>query len=78
MEKISLPRVTNIENNMSTKKDIEAVTTHIDQIENEQQQIKQAVMETNETVQQFASTQNRHERILDLLSRRLIEQEAEL
>jgi hypothetical protein len=40
--------------------------------------IKQAVLETNEAVQRIESSQERHEHILELLSVRSIEQEAEL
>lgn len=44
----------------------------------EQQQIKQAVMETNESVKRLESIQNSQHRIIELLSTRSIEQEAEI
>lgn len=40
--------------------------------------MKVAILETNETVTRIESTQEKHERTLDLLSRRSIDQEAEL
>lgn len=40
--------------------------------------IRQAVLETNETVKRIESNQERQERILDILAVRSIEQEAEI
>jgi archaellum component FlaC len=40
--------------------------------------IKQAVLETAETVKRIESNQERHERILEILSVRSIEQEADI
>lgn len=50
----------------------------LDTIKTEQTLIKQAVLETNDIVHRLELNQEKHERILDLLSRRSIEQEAEL
>lgn len=44
----------------------------------EQQQIKQAVMETNESVKRLEAIQESQHRIIDLLSARSIQHEAEL
>ncbi|RWR11121.1 hypothetical protein QNH23_03550 [Siminovitchia fortis] len=40
--------------------------------------VKQAVIETNKVVKRIEQTQESHERTLDLLSRRSIDQEAEI
>lgn len=50
----------------------------IDGLAEEQQQIKRAVMETNESVKRLESIQNSQHRIIELLSTRSIEQEAEI
>ncbi|AVK82744.1 hypothetical protein C3943_03815 [Lysinibacillus sp. B2A1] len=47
-------------------------------IEIEQQQIKQAVLETNEKVNKLEAIQESQHRIIELLSVRSIQQEAEL
>lgn len=56
-----------LEKKMATKDDVADIPA-----------IKVAVFETNGTVKRIEATQEHHERILDLLSRRSIEQEAEL
>ncbi len=48
------------------------------ELKNGQQHIQQAVRETEETVVRIESTQKHQERTIDLLSRRSIDQEAEL
>lgn len=60
-------KVNFIENNMVTKEDIA-----------EMSEMKTAIFETAEIVKHIEKTQEKHERTLDLLSRRSIDQEAEL
>lgn len=74
-------RVTNIEENMAAKEDIEEVKKEIAEIKSfvsDIPAIKVSALETAEVVKRLESTQERHERTLDLLSRRSIDQEAEL
>ncbi|MBX0320139.1 hypothetical protein [Shouchella clausii] len=54
------------------------IINKIDKIETEQQQIKQAVMETNQSVKHLEQIQSDQQRIIELLSARSIQQEAEL
>ncbi|MED4350885.1 hypothetical protein P9265_00865 [Schinkia azotoformans] len=60
-------RIENVESTMATKKDVEAIPF-----------IRQAVMDIDERTTRIEKTQEKHERTLDILSRRSIEQEAEL
>jgi flagellar capping protein FliD len=57
---------------------LETIETRLDTIEDEQQQIKQAVLETNATVKRIEVIQDQQHRIIELLSTRSIEQEAML
>ena len=50
----------------------------LDRLELEQAQIKQAVLETNETVKRMEVIQEQQHRIIELLSARSIEQEAKI
>lgn len=50
----------------------------LDQVEVEQQQMKQAIFETNENVKLLLKTQKNQQHIIELLSVRSIEQEAAL
>jgi hypothetical protein len=59
--------VNNVKINMATKEDVADIPA-----------IRVAVLEAIDTVNRIENTQVQHERILDLLSRRSIEQEAEL
>lgn len=56
------------------------IETHelVTAIQDEQQTMKQAVMETNQAVQRLESIQEQQHRIIEMLSVRSIEQEAEL
>lgn len=65
--------------------ELKQINQRLDSIENrleivkfEQQQIKQAVIETNEKVNRLAVIQESQHRIIELLSARSIEHEAEL
>ena len=60
-------RITNIESNMATKENVAELPY-----------IKRAVGDTSDTVKRIETIQEKHERTLDLLSRRSIDQEAEL
>ncbi len=53
-------------------------TEQMKELRNEQQLIKQAVMETNESVKQLKTIQDSQHRIIELLSARSLEQESEL
>lgn len=57
----------NIQKTMATKEDVADIPA-----------IKVSIFETSEIVKQIEATQVRHERTLDLLSRRSIDQEAEI
>lgn len=65
-------RLNSIENRL------ESVENQLAVIEVEQQQIKQAVLETNEKVNKLEAIQESQHRIIELLSVRSIQQEAEL
>jgi len=67
-----LNKVTNLESKVTN---LESKVTNL---EFEQQQIKQAVLETNAAVKRLEERIEQHESILDLLSKRSIQQEAEL
>ncbi|MDQ0902957.1 hypothetical protein [Paenibacillus sp. V4I7] len=54
------------------------VIDRLDRMELEQAQIKQAVLETNETVKRMELIQEQQHSIIELLSARSIEQEAKL
>jgi chromosome segregation ATPase len=57
---------------------LDKAETRLERIEDEQQQIKQAVLETNATVKRIVVIQDQQHRIIELLSARSIEQEAML
>nr|WP_039938854.1 repeat-containing protein [Anoxybacillus gonensis] len=59
--------------NMATKEDLKAMATKQDL-----KMIQQAVLETNEIVKNIEANQKRQERILDVLSKRSIEHEAQI
>jgi uncharacterized protein (UPF0335 family) len=58
--------------------ELSPVIERLDRIELEQAQIKQAVLETNETVKRMELIQEQQHTIIELLSARSIEQEAKL
>jgi len=60
------------------KQEIQQLKQDIQEIKQEQQQIKQAVFETNEHVKRLEGIQVNQQRIIELLSARSIQQEAEL
>lgn len=57
---------------------LDGIDNRLDRLELEQTQIKQAVLETNETVKRMEVIQEQQHTIIDLLSARSIEQEAKL
>ncbi|KOS64257.1 hypothetical protein FJQ98_10350 [Lysinibacillus agricola] len=57
---------------------LESVENRLEIVEFEQQQIKQAVLETNEKVNRLVTIQESQHRIIELLSARSIQHEAEL
>lgn len=59
--------------NMATKEDLKAMATKQDL-----KMIQQAVLETNEIVKNIEANQKRQECILDVLSKRSIEHEAQI
>lgn len=59
--------ISNIQKTMATKEDVADIPA-----------IKVSIFETSEIVKHIETTQVRHERTLDLLSRRSIDQEAEI
>ncbi|WP_163151218.1 hypothetical protein [Anoxybacillus sp. MB8] len=59
--------------NMATKEDLKAMASKQDL-----KMIQQAVLETNEIVKNIEANQKRQERILDVLSKRSIEHEAQI
>lgn len=80
-----LTELTTIKSNMATKQDLQKVESKVDNMSEDlyelrdvQQQIKQAIMELDHIVKRIEVRQERHELTLDLLSRRSIDQEAEL
>ncbi|KOP77997.1 hypothetical protein AMS59_14205 [Lysinibacillus sp. FJAT-14745] len=62
----------------SVESRLESVENRLEVVEFEQQQIKQAVLETNEKVNRLAVIQESQHRIIELLSARSIQHEAEL
>ncbi|MGE7672115.1 hypothetical protein ACQKMV_00850 [Lysinibacillus sp. NPDC094403] len=72
-------RLDSIENRLeSVECRLESVENRLEVVEFEQQQIKQAVLETNEKVNRLAVIQESQHRIIELLSARSIQHEAEL
>jgi septal ring factor EnvC (AmiA/AmiB activator) len=57
---------------------LDRVETRLEALETDSQQIKRAVMETNESVKRLEAIQDSQQRIIELLSARSIEQEAQL
>ncbi|WP_254777076.1 hypothetical protein [Paenibacillus sp. yr247] len=57
---------------------LDGIDSRLDRLELEQSQIKQAVLETNETVKRMEVIQEQQHTIIELLSARSIEQEAKL
>jgi archaellum component FlaC len=57
---------------------LDGIDNRLDRLESEQNQIKQAVLETNETVKRMEVIQEQQHRIIELLSARSIEQEAKI
>ena len=72
-------RLDSIENRLeSVENRLELVENRLEIVEFEQQQIKQAVLETNEKVNRLTVIQESQHRIIELLSSRSIQHEAEL
>lgn len=72
-------RLDSIENRLeSVENRLELVENRLEIVEFEQQQIKQAVLETNEKVNRLTVIQESQHRIIELLSARSIQHEAEL
>jgi len=85
-------RVTAIESNMATKQELENLTTKIDTVTHqvasnsekldviteEQNQIKQATMDTKEDATSLKDGQERQDKILESLSLRSLEQETDI
>ncbi|MED0657383.1 hypothetical protein [Anoxybacillus ayderensis] len=65
--------INNMKQTMATKQDLENMATKQDL-----KMIQQAVLETNEIVKNIEANQKRQERILDVLSKRSIEHEAQI
>ncbi|MFS0575983.1 hypothetical protein AB1K83_10125 [Sporosarcina sp. 179-K 3D1 HS] len=59
-------------------KRLDSVDKRLDRLESEQQLIKQAVLETNERVKRLEGIQESQHRLIELLSARSIQHEAEL
>ena len=57
---------------------LDGIDNRLDRLELEQAQIKQAVLETNETVKRMEVIQEQQHRIIELLSARSIEHEAKI
>lgn len=57
---------------------LDNMSKDLNDLKDEQQQIKQAVVEIDDIVRRIEVRQEQHELTLDLLSRRSIDQEAEL
>lgn len=60
------------------KQDVSVLKQDVAGLKQDMAQVMQASLETNQIVTRMEATQEGHERILDLLSRRSIEQEANL
>jgi septal ring factor EnvC (AmiA/AmiB activator) len=65
-------RVENVETRL------ERIETRLEALEADSQLIKRAVLETNESVKRYEAIQDSQQRIIELLSSRSIEQEAQL
>lgn len=63
-------------NNIESR--LDSIGNRLEILESEQQQIKQAVLETNEKVNRLEAIQESQHRIIELLSARSIQHEAEL
>lgn len=80
--------ISNIKETMATKEDVADIVTlktdvssmkeDISTLKTDMTSMKVAIIEILDTVKRVEATQDRHERTLDLLSRRSIEQEAEI
>ncbi|MGE7908299.1 hypothetical protein [Lysinibacillus xylanilyticus] len=57
---------------------LESVENRLEIVEFEQQQVKQAVLETNEKINRLAVIQESQHRIIEILSARSIQHEAEI
>lgn len=62
----------------SIESDLKTIKSDVAEIKTDNPLIKQAVLETSESVKRIESTREQHEHTLDLLARRSIDQEAEL
>src|SRR5690625_5128821 len=85
-------RITTMEGNMTTKQELENLTTKIDTVTHqvasnsekldviteEQNQIKQATMDTKEDATSLKDGQERQDKILESLSLRSLEQETDI
>jgi tetrahydromethanopterin S-methyltransferase subunit G len=72
-------RLDSIENRLdSVESRLDSIENRLEIVEFEQQQIKQAVLETNEKVNRLAVIQESQHRIIELLSARSIQHEAEV
>lgn len=72
-------RLDSMENRLDSMENrLDSMEQRLSSIETEQQQIKQAVFETNEHVKRLETIQDGQQRIIDLLSVRSIQHEAEL
>lgn len=72
-------RLGSVENRLdSVENRLDSMEQRLSSIATEQQQIKQAVFETNEHVKRLETIQDGQQRIIDLLSVRSIQHEAEL
>ena len=76
--------VNDIKAKMATKEELEALKSEVNDIKakmvtkEDLAPIQQAVLETNDIVKSIELNQERHERILDVLSKRSIEHEADI
>ncbi|GLC87869.1 hypothetical protein [Lysinibacillus piscis] len=66
------------ESNKAMNQRFDSIEHRLDSIELEQHQIKQAVFETNDKITQLQSFQESQHRVIELLSARSIQQEADL
>jgi trimethylamine:corrinoid methyltransferase-like protein len=64
-----LDKLDHIESNMATKEDIARIEKKLDAT-------FEQVAQSAETINEIAATQDRHERVLEILSKRSIEQES--
>ena len=62
----------------SVENRLESVENRLEIVEFEQQQVKQAVLETNEKINRLAVIQESQHRIIEILSARSIQHEAEI